>query len=699
MQKLSALYSAFLILAVISVYDAALAQKNLNCFNPSMPPVDVIAACDQNLASDPNDAQVYQARGAAWYRIGDYDHAVADFSQSIKIDPKYIRAFYSRGLAWEGKGNLDNALTDFKYFATLDHSFPDAQRAIARVTQALTKSSSDAAKPANETSDARSKCLRGATISSDDLIVACNEAIKFEPKKTIFWQKRGNAWYKEREYDHAISDYTEIIRLDPSNAKAFDSRGNAWLDKGDFDRAIADFNKQISLDPKNARGFGNRGITWAKKGDYDRAVSDYTEELIRQPKDSMMYVLRGNAWSKKADFDRAIEDYGSAIGINNSNASAYLSRGDAWFDKGDFDRAMSDYDEAVRLNPSSVSAYNNRGNLNTRRGDLDRAIADYSEVIKLDPKQAMTFFNRGLAWEKKKDLQRSLSDYTRSLEIDPSLARSQIAVVRVTDALKSAAQLIKAGRDSLGANVAAPKDTTVTGRRLALVIGNDSYQRVPQLEKAVGDADAVAAALKTIGFTVTEGTNLSFEQTARLIAEFEQTISKSDVVFFHFSGHGVQIKGDNILLPTDTPQPKDGQQSLVEKFGLSAESVIQSFNERGASLVVAVLDACRDNPFASSGTRGIGASRGLAALNPVEGTFVIYSAGVNQTALDKLSNTDQSPTSVFTRVLTPLLQEPNSLIEIAKNAQVRVRDLARTVGHEQTPAYYDQVVGNVRLVE
>jgi Caspase domain len=311
----------------------------------------------------------------------------------------------------------------------------------------------------------------------------------------------------------------------------------------------------------------------------------------------------------------------------------------------------------------------------------------------------MTFFNRGLVWEKKKDLRRSLSDYKRSLEIDPSLTRSQIAVARATEALKIAAQLVKAGKDSLETNVTAPRDATVTGRRLALVIGNDSYQRVPQLEKAVGDADAVAAALKTIGFTVTEGTNLSFEQTAKLLAEFEQTISKSDVVFFHFSGHGVQIKGDNILLPTDTPQPKDGQQSLVEKFGLSAESVIQSFNERGASLVVAVLDACRDNPFASSGTRGIGASRGLAALNPVEGTFVIYSAGVNQTALDKLSDTDQSPTSVFTRVLTPLLQEPNSLIEIAKKAQVRVRNLARTVGHQQTPAYYDQVVGNVRLAE
>jgi len=220
------------------------------------------------------------------------------------------------------------------------------------------------------------------------------------------------------------------------------------------------------------------------------------------------------------------------------------------------------------------------------------------------------------------------------------------------------------------------------------------------LQKAVGDADAISQNLKSIGFTVVEGKDLTFEQTATLLAEFEGSISKSDIVFFHFSGHGVQIRGDNILLPTDTPQPKDGQQSLVQKFGLSAESVLQSFNEKGAALVVAVLDACRDNPFASTGTRGIGGSRGLAALNPVEGTFVIYSAGVNQTALDKLSNADQSPTSVFTRVLAPLLQGPNlSLIEIAKRTQVKVRDLARSVGHEQTPAYYDQVVGNVGLVQ
>ena len=132
-------YAVLLILAITSVCDDAFAQKNLNCFNPTMPPTDVIAACDQNIAFDPRDAQVYQARGAAWYRLGDYDHAISDFTQSINIDPKYIRAFFNRGLAWEKKGKLDEALIDFKYFADLDPSFPDTQSAIERVSGAKKK--------------------------------------------------------------------------------------------------------------------------------------------------------------------------------------------------------------------------------------------------------------------------------------------------------------------------------------------------------------------------------------------------------------------------------------------------------------------------------------------------------------------------------------------------------------------------------
>lgn len=142
-----ALVSTLLIFAVSWIGSVvAFAQSNSNCFNAAMPPMDIIATCNQVIAADPRHAQAHLSRGAAWYKLRDYDRAISDFSQAINIDPKYVRAFYSRGLAWEKKGKLDNALADFKYFASLDPSYPDAQSAIARVTLALRRGVSDARK-------------------------------------------------------------------------------------------------------------------------------------------------------------------------------------------------------------------------------------------------------------------------------------------------------------------------------------------------------------------------------------------------------------------------------------------------------------------------------------------------------------------------------------------------------------------------
>jgi hypothetical protein len=128
-----------ILLAFVCVSQLAFAQSNPSCFSAEMPPIDVIEACSRIIHADPNHSQAYQSRGTAWYRIGEYDHAIDDFTQAIAIDPKYVRAFYNRGLAWEKKGKLDNALSDLSYFANIDPSYSDAQKAIARVSAAKKK--------------------------------------------------------------------------------------------------------------------------------------------------------------------------------------------------------------------------------------------------------------------------------------------------------------------------------------------------------------------------------------------------------------------------------------------------------------------------------------------------------------------------------------------------------------------------------
>jgi len=113
------------------------------CFSNSSPGA-VIPACDDLIETDPRHAQAYQARGAAWYKVGDYERAIVDYSSSLAIDPKYIRAYFNRGIAWEAEGNLQKALEDLRIFQGLDPSFPDTGQAIARIVKRLKSQITDA---------------------------------------------------------------------------------------------------------------------------------------------------------------------------------------------------------------------------------------------------------------------------------------------------------------------------------------------------------------------------------------------------------------------------------------------------------------------------------------------------------------------------------------------------------------------------
>lgn len=242
--------------------------------------------------------------------------------------------------------------------------------------------------------------------------------------------------------------------------------------------------------------------------------------------------------------------------------------------------------------------------------------------------------------------------------------------------------------------------TSVSAKNIALVVGNDKYQNLVNLQKAVNDAISVAQTLEGIGFTVFRGINLTRRDLNHKLAEFEQNISPGDRVFFFFAGHGVALGPTNFLIPIDMPLPRAGQERLISREAFAVDEIVAGIQERGASAVYVVLDACRNNPFKTGGNgRSIGASRGLRNIAAPKGVFILFSAGIGQEALDRLGEQDLNQNSVFTRNLLPLLKTPGlSHVQLAKMVQSSVDKLARTVNHEQQPAYYDQVIGEMYLV-
>ena len=247
--------------------------------------------------------------------------------------------------------------------------------------------------------------------------------------------------------------------------------------------------------------------------------------------------------------------------------------------------------------------------------------------------------------------------------------------------------------------LAAMATPALAEKRVALVIGNNDYRNVPKLQKAVNDARAMGDALKKLGFEVMVAENQTRQGFAESLLAFDNTVEQGDTAFFFFAGHGFEIAGQNYLLPTDIPAAIAGQEELVRDSSILADRVVERLQNRGARTAILVFDACRNNPFERKGTRALAGRGGLAAMASLpEGAFSIFSAGPQQTALDRLSNSDTDPNSVFTRVFIKELTEPGAnLVQIAQRTRRTVSEMAESVKHKQIPAYFDQMVDDVFL--
>jgi uncharacterized caspase-like protein len=237
-----------------------------------------------------------------------------------------------------------------------------------------------------------------------------------------------------------------------------------------------------------------------------------------------------------------------------------------------------------------------------------------------------------------------------------------------------------------------PLTPTVPTRR-ALVIGNDNYQSVPKLLNAREDAQAMARSLSDMGFQVQLELDLRERNMRAALRQFKSRVEGGDEVIIFFAGHGVQLGGTNYLLPVDITGENEEQ---IRDESIQLQRILDDMTEKRAKFTLAMLDACRDNPFKGSG-RSFG-SRGLAPTNAATGQMVIFSAGTGQQALDKLGPNDPEKNGLFTRVFLKEMQKPGiSVDRILRNVRTEVVNLAKTVGHDQVPAIYDQVVGEYFL--
>jgi len=243
--------------------------------------------------------------------------------------------------------------------------------------------------------------------------------------------------------------------------------------------------------------------------------------------------------------------------------------------------------------------------------------------------------------------------------------------------------------------VLAPDVAWAADRRVALIVGNSTYQTVPQLPNPSRDASAVAKMFKDAGFdSVDVQLNVGNLEFKRSIRKFEALADHADIAVVYYAGHGLEIGGTNYLIPVDarlaSDRDADDETIPLERLVSSADGAKR--------LRLIILDACRDNPFITimRRERKVASRAVVAGLGKVEptstDTLIAYAAKAGSTADD--GDGDHSP---FTTSLLKNLTVPGLDVRLAFG---RVRDeVLKITGNRQEPFVYGSLGGgNISLV-
>ena len=216
--------------------------------------------------------------------------------------------------------------------------------------------------------------------------------------------------------------------------------------------------------------------------------------------------------------------------------------------------------------------------------------------------------------------------------------------------------------------------------RHALVIGNSAYAVGP-LANPKHDAEAIGKALKSVGFDVTKLIDANQQAMRRAVIEFGRKLRSSDSVgLLYYAGHGVQVGGENFLIPIGA-DIKDQEEIAVE--GINLNEVLKTMARAESRINIVILDACRDNPFAGR-VRGTGG--GLAQVLAPAGTLVAFATAPGQVALD-----GDGQNSPYSLALAQAIPQPGLVLEEVFR-RTRRQVLAQT-SNKQTPWEHSSLTG------
>ena len=216
-------------------------------------------------------------------------------------------------------------------------------------------------------------------------------------------------------------------------------------------------------------------------------------------------------------------------------------------------------------------------------------------------------------------------------------------------------------------------------QRLALVIGNDNYEYLPDLKKAVNDAKTMGEVFRELGFTVTAATDVSRQTWSAIAMKFAASLEKDSTAVVYVASQGLSVAGVQYIAPVDVPEyaAKGTVDDLISS-SINFDEFLEFIGTTSAKTLIVFFDSCRNNPFDKN-------SSGLAKVSEIKQDMAImYSAAPGACPFETVNSSDPSPNSPFVRILAEELRKPAApLGKIGSKVRLEIYN----TGLDQQPWY------------
>ena len=311
---------------------------------------EALAAYEQAIHLDPNDAVAYMNKGYALHDLERYQEALAAYEQAIHLDSNDAIAYYS-------KGNVLGALERYQ-----------------------------------------------------EALAAYGQAIHLDPDLAIAYYSKGNVLGALGRYQEALAAFEQALRLNPDLAVAYNGKGNALSNLKHSQEALAAFEQALRLNPDLAAAYNGKGNTLSNLKRYQEALAAYEQAIRLDPNDALAYIAKGCALYDLKRYQEALVAYEQAIHLDPNYIDAYTAKGITLCDLERYQEALVAFEQALCLDPNNALAYNAKGDALHDLKCYQEALAAFEQAIRLDPNYADAYHNKGLALEalgKRKEAQQA----------------------------------------------------------------------------------------------------------------------------------------------------------------------------------------------------------------------------------------------------------------------------------------------------